>query len=228
MGERKDLLMMRPQKCNLKGDVPPSAGSVVTGGSQPGPSGAQPISDRTIEGWHWPQPARFGRFSQQLVRRSSGKSEHPPVLLHLLSSKPEMPNGTRIVKEVIAANADVNARSSTGLTPLILACRHKHIGAMELLMSNSVMMDPVDDGGKNAACYAVMRDPDVVASEQLSCELVTLLFNARANLDEGGKIAPIVQAVQESPLLSAGCIMGSRIRCIHIQLESYLWTHVIG
>jgi ankyrin repeat protein len=119
------------------------------------------------------------------------------TLLHLLASKPEMPNGTRIVNAVIRAAADVNARSSTGLTPLMLACRHKHIGASELLMSNATKIDPVDDSGKNAACYAVCRDLDIATSDSLSCELVNLLFVAKADLDDGGKMAPIVKAVCE-------------------------------
>jgi len=119
------------------------------------------------------------------------------TLLHLLCSKPEMPNGTRIVNEVIRAAADVDARSSSGLTPLILACRHKHIGAVELLMDYQAKTDPVCDEGRNAMCYAVLRDLDIAASDRLCCELVTLLFNVRADLDAGGTTPPIVEAVKQ-------------------------------
>jgi hypothetical protein len=120
------------------------------------------------------------------------------TLLHLLASKPEMPNGTRIFNDVIKAMADVNAGSSSGLTPLILACRHKHIGAVELLMKSEVLkVGAVDDNGKNAMCYAVMRDVETPGSERLSCELVTLLYNANADLNDGGKTAPIVEAVKQ-------------------------------
>lgn len=145
-----------------------------------------------------------------LVRRliHAGASVNAPMrpesddefvsLLHVLALKPEMPNGSRIIAEIINRGANLNVRSSLGSTPLSCACLAKHIGAVEVLLEARADPSPLDDYGRKAACCAVLpAQSEGPAPEALGVEVVQLLARAGADLDDGGDVRPIVQAVRQ-------------------------------
>jgi ankyrin repeat protein len=152
-----------------------------------------------------------------LVRRliHAGASVNAPMvleyedeivtLLHVLALKPEVPNGTRIIGEIVKANADINARSSTGSTPLICASKLKHLGAVEALIAVKADAVPEDDLGGNALGYAVQLEAEEglrtkPGSEDLSCEVVKMLSSVSGvNFDNGGTgfNPPVVEAVKQ-------------------------------
>mmetsp|Transcript_27170 Transcript_27170/g.84521 ORF Transcript_27170/g.84521 Transcript_27170/m.84521 type:complete len:1158 (-) Transcript_27170:109-3582(-) len=141
-----------------------------------------------------------------LVRRliQAGASVNAPIralgddeymtLPHMLSSKPQIPNGTRILAEIVESTANPNARSSLGCTPLMLACLQKNVGAAEVLLGCGAHLDPVDDHGRTALRCCMILDPEK-PSETLSSEIARLIADYQANLDEGGSIPPITEAV---------------------------------
>lgn len=153
-----------------------------------------------------------------LVRRlvHAGASVNAPMvlesedeimtLLHVLALRPEIPNGTRIIGEIIRASVDINARSSTGLTPLMCACKHKHVGAAELLVGAQVDVAPEDDIGRTALTYAVITDlgkgHSMTEIEEVGLEVLRMLRQVGVNLDNGGRGAcpPIVEAVKQQNL----------------------------
>lgn len=137
--------------------------------------------------------------------RSEGGDEYM-TLLHVLASKPELPGGAHILAEAVKAEADLNARSSSGTTPLMCACRCKHVGAAEVLLSSDeTHLEPVDDLGYNALRYAVCvghvgrrhgLSNELKAIRAEHCrELVDLLAEAGADLGAGGNAPPILDAV---------------------------------
>lgn len=85
------------------------------------------------------------------------------TLLHLVSSRPDMPHSCEILSEIIRGKANLNARSSVGATPLARACYHKHMGAVVLLLANGADPKPMDDKGRNALVCAMMlrEEPEV-------------------------------------------------------------------
>jgi len=141
-----------------------------------------------------------------LVRRliHAGASVNAPMrpesddefmsLLHVLALKPEMPNGARIMAEVVSRGANLNVRSSLGSTPLGCACLAKHAGAVELLLAARADPAPLDDHGRRACCCAVLC---AGTSEELAVECVQLLARANCDLDQGGDLRPIVRATQQ-------------------------------
>jgi len=154
-----------------------------------------------------------------LVRRliHAGASVNAPMrpecddefmtLLHILTLKPEMPNGTRIVAEIIKTQANLNARSSLGATPLICACASKHMGAAEVLLHAKAQTNPVDDFGRNAVCCAALRQKNPRSGTDLVCaELIQALAKSGADLDDGGDAPPIVEAVNQ--------LNGEVVRCL--------------
>jgi len=144
-----------------------------------------------------------------LVRRliKAGVSVNTPVrtlqeeefitLLHVLSSRASIPNGTRVLVELLKSKANPNTRSSLGATPLVFACLHKHMGAVEVLLEFGAESVAVDDAGRTAARCAMIPDPDVPNSEELSVELAKILCEWGTDLDHGGDVSPIVEAVSQ-------------------------------
>jgi ankyrin repeat protein len=154
-----------------------------------------------------------------LVRRviHAGASVNAPLvlesqdelvtLLHVLAIRPEVPNGTRIIGEIMRQNADINARSSSGLTPLMFACKFKNLGAVEALIDAQVDVLPEDDYGRNALGYAINMTHGETnedgasnpAAEDLCIELTKLLCQAGTNCDNGGCgiASPIVESVKQ-------------------------------
>jgi ankyrin repeat protein len=144
-----------------------------------------------------------------LVRRliHAGASVNAPMrpeadeefltMLHILASKPGMPNGTRIIAEIILSRANLNARSTTGCTPLIFACEHRHLGAIEVLLDNNAQIHPVNDYGVTATSAVVLSGKDGQRQhDDIIVEVLHLLARAGANLDEGGDVPPITEAVK--------------------------------
>lgn len=117
------------------------------------------------------------------------------TLLHLLACRPCIPNGTRVLVELLKRKANPNTRSSKGSTPLIFACLHKNVGAVEVLLEFGAEVTPVDDNGRTALRCAMIPDSEVPDCEDLAVEIAELLSAAGADLDAGGDVAPIVEAV---------------------------------
>eukprot|EP00929_Paragymnodinium_shiwhaense_P018833 TRINITY_DN13038_c0_g1_i2.p1 TRINITY_DN13038_c0_g1~~TRINITY_DN13038_c0_g1_i2.p1 ORF type:complete len:1235 (+),score=315.44 TRINITY_DN13038_c0_g1_i2:38-3706(+) len=153
-----------------------------------------------------------------LVRRlvDAGVSVNAPLrplrdseymtILHILASMPVMPNGARIMAEVLHRKADVDVRSSFGSSPLIFACLHKHSGAAELLLRGGADPSCADDHSRTPARCAVINAEGMPQErhENEAVDLLTLLANWGADLDFGGTHSPqpIVEAVlQDSEVL---------------------------
>eukprot|EP00930_Biecheleria_cincta_P029080 TRINITY_DN2023_c0_g1_i1.p1 TRINITY_DN2023_c0_g1~~TRINITY_DN2023_c0_g1_i1.p1 ORF type:complete len:1370 (+),score=271.57 TRINITY_DN2023_c0_g1_i1:161-4270(+) len=128
------------------------------------------------------------------------ESEEFMTLLHILARKPHMPNCTNIVAEMVMHKASVSARSSFGTTPLSFACHSKHVGAVETLLKSHASANPIDDYGRKAPLYAVLPpwEPELCdnSDEVLTIRIIQLLSKHGADLNDGGDVIPIVQAVQ--------------------------------
>src|SRR3989442_15367603 len=57
---------------------------------------------------------------------------------------------TDIAKQLLARDADVNARDIDGATPLIVAVEHGHREFAELLLAQRADLDAKNDGGQTA------------------------------------------------------------------------------
>lgn len=160
------------------------------------------------------------RADMETLRRlvSHGASVNAPVrpdssedfmtLLHILSAKPDPPMGPVLV-EVIKMRANLNARSSTGSTPLMYACMKKNLHAIEALLLSGADELPVDDDGRSALWHGVSGVADGSATAE-ACEEVVLLFaKYEADLDQGPQKSPIAQAVDEDNLLVAEALIKS-------------------
>lgn len=147
------------------------------------------------------------RLAEKLV--ASGASVNAPLrpdndtefmcLLHVLASKPELPQCRKIMYEVIRWRANLNVRSSTGSTPLSRACIAKHIDAVEVLLEHGADPYAIDDAGHRApSCAVVLRRGQPRELEVLkSIEIVKLMAKYNVDLDEGGEVIPIVHAVRQ-------------------------------
>lgn len=128
-------------------------------------------------------------------------------LLHILASKPELPNGARIIMDIIQGKANLNVRSSLGTTPLARACLSKHVQAVEVLLDAKADVSPLDDYGCKAARCAILPSGLEGAGpeeEAKSVQVIQLLARFGANLDDGGDLSPIVEAVRA---LSSDCVL---------------------
>mmetsp|Transcript_46316 Transcript_46316/g.110241 ORF Transcript_46316/g.110241 Transcript_46316/m.110241 type:complete len:1169 (+) Transcript_46316:127-3633(+) len=148
-----------------------------------------------------------------LVRRltQAGASVNAPMraecsddfmsLLHVLAQKPQIPNGTRMMREVCRSKANLNARSTSGATPLMHACQKKHVGAIEVLLEAGADWQPVDDAGMACLQYCVaVEEENRELDERLSVELLDMMHKAGVGLNFGGKNSPITEAVIEQNL----------------------------
>jgi len=103
------------------------------------------------------------------------------TLLHVLASRPELPNGVEIIGEVIAARADLNARSSLGSTPLAYASLHRHLGAAEALLATRADVRPLDDRGHSAMdcakdVFNMSESTDGEDTDAMASRIVSLLM----------------------------------------------------
>jgi len=126
--------------------------------------------------------------------RAMGEEEYM-TLPHVLACKPEIPNGTRILAEIVESMANPNVRSSLGTTPLMFACLHKNVGSVEVLLGCGANTEPVDDHGRTAVRCCMVLAPERPRSAELSVEIAQLLAAASADLDDGGSRPPITEAV---------------------------------
>eukprot|EP00928_Gymnodinium_smaydae_P035664 TRINITY_DN25065_c0_g1_i1.p1 TRINITY_DN25065_c0_g1~~TRINITY_DN25065_c0_g1_i1.p1 ORF type:complete len:1252 (+),score=285.60 TRINITY_DN25065_c0_g1_i1:213-3968(+) len=176
-----------------------------------------------------------------LVRRliEAGASVNVPLkpygedvymnLLHILASKSEMPNCTAIIAELLHRRADVDAQTSKGTTPLIMACSARFVEAAEVLLEHGANPDVCDDFGKSALHAAILdteEGEDTAAREAVALELIELLnawgadLGIKADHDHTGLPrgkAPIVQAVtqQSEMLVNALLNMGAEADGLH-------------
>lgn len=148
------------------------------------------------------------------------------TLLHVLSSEPQLANGAEVMSEIMKRKANPNSRSTLGITPLARACLHKHLQAAEILLSNGAIADPVDDKGRNATCCAVLLEIDTNATsasrvETVSAELVSLLASKGADLDAGGEVAPLLEAIRQTNRPAVTCLLshGAKPRFLHVAVE---------
>jgi len=147
------------------------------------------------------------------------------TLLHVLSSRPELPNGKEVLSELVRQKANINARSSIGSTPLSRACLHKHVDAAQLLLHCGADTKPIDDRGRNAARCAIELVEGAASSnetlETLSGQLVALLAKSGADLDNGGEVSPLLEAIKRSnrPAVAALCEHGARPGWLHCAVE---------
>jgi len=141
------------------------------------------------------------------------------TLLHLLSSRIDHPNCVALIETIIDSEADLNARSCMGDTPLMRACLYKHLDAVEALLAHGAYVHPEDDGGLNALGYAVTTKPS--ASSEVVLQLVALLAKKGANMDDGGAKEPLLEAIRQSnnALVIALIELGAKPRFIHEAVE---------
>eukprot|EP00933_Yihiella_yeosuensis_P036762 TRINITY_DN30550_c0_g1_i1.p1 TRINITY_DN30550_c0_g1~~TRINITY_DN30550_c0_g1_i1.p1 ORF type:complete len:1390 (-),score=196.92 TRINITY_DN30550_c0_g1_i1:177-4346(-) len=157
--------------------------------------------------------------------RVTGDDEYL-TLLHILACKPQVPNGISVMIELIKLKANPNARSSMGSTPLMFACYHKHVDAVEVLMQRGADISPVDDTGVSATRHAVIvhskakslvggqqhdLDPllqkraksdhavgfTVQEAKQRSLAILDHLYAFDVDLDFGGLVSPIIEAIRQ-------------------------------
>ncbi|CAJ1373545.1 unnamed protein product [Effrenium voratum] len=130
------------------------------------------------------------------------------TLLHIIASKPDLPNGPQILFLLAQGKANPNARSTFGSTPLMFACYHKNVRIAELLLESEADPEAEDDYSKTAIRYAVSlhtedtegADAYAVLTErsERSAELVETLENHGGDLDNGGSRTPMAEAVLQS------------------------------
>lgn len=161
------------------------------------------------------------------------------TLLHVLSSRPEQMRCTEVLHEITKAKANLNARSSTGSTPLTRACLHKNVGAAELLLTCGADVKPRNDQGRDAAtcCVTLVNAPVVPAlveapsetdatsnGEERAAEILVLLAEKSADLDQktNHKNAPLLEAINHKnhPAVAALLELGAKPRFLHIAVSN--------
>lgn len=133
------------------------------------------------------------------------------TLLHVLSSRMDIPSGLQALALVIKGKANLNARSSLGCTPLARACLCRHFAAAALLLQYKADTSPVDDEGRNALFCAVLPCPPVNGCRGSSPQaghptaFVHLLADANADMNTGGRVKPLHEAIMQSsrPVVTA-------------------------
>jgi len=130
-------------------------------------------------------------------------------LLHVLALKPAMPNSGCIITEVINGGANLNVRSTFGSTPLCFACLSKHSVAVRLLLETQADPSPIDDHGRKAITCAILPIPDVASvvmsrssnlAETKALEIIQMFAQFGVNLNDGGNVSPLEQAVMQTNL----------------------------
>jgi len=161
------------------------------------------------------------------------------TLLHILASKPDLPNSARLIAEVIRMKANLDARSTSGSTPLASACFHAHCGAVEVLLDAKADPIPIDDHGRNALVCCLLSQSRASAQEAkkylsvpgkpmilediaAGVEIIGLLAKAGADLNYGGDFVPIVKAidVKEEEFVRSLIQNGAKAAGLHEALES--------
>lgn len=148
------------------------------------------------------------------------------TLLHVLSSRPDLPRGVEVMAEIARGKANLNARSSLGSTPLARACLHKHLGAAELLLELGADPSPLDDRGRSALHCAVSLEIDTTAMTATSVEstsgsLVSLIAAKIGKLDTCGNVPPLLEAIRQSnrPAVSALLRHGAKPKFLHVAVD---------
>eukprot|EP00927_Polykrikos_kofoidii_P000488 TRINITY_DN10179_c0_g1_i2.p1 TRINITY_DN10179_c0_g1~~TRINITY_DN10179_c0_g1_i2.p1 ORF type:complete len:892 (-),score=158.13 TRINITY_DN10179_c0_g1_i2:229-2904(-) len=137
------------------------------------------------------------------------------TLAHVLASKPELPNCTRILAELLHRAADVDARTTLGSTPLIYACISKHLGAAEVLLQSGADISVVDDHSQTPLVCAVSAGTihKGSVSESISCELVALLSKWGCNMNVGASRKakpPMTEAVLQGSVALVRTLLQNR------------------
>merc|ERR1739848_446783 len=103
------------------------------------------------------------------------------TLLHLVGEHLELLNAVPIFLELLRGKANLNARSSTGCTPLISACLHKNLLVAQALLDAGADVSPANDDGLDAiaASATIPRHicEAVPLAEALSSQLIHLLVD---------------------------------------------------
>lgn len=144
------------------------------------------------------------------------------TLLHFLSMRAAPTTGP-IVAEVILLKANIDARSSSGSTPLMFACRNRNLVAIEVLLLSGADELPVDDEGHSALWHGVSMGKAFSTPDAVFEAIVTLFARYGANLDEGGHVSPLAQAVMEDNLTATRALLdaGARPTCLR---EAVQWA----
>ncbi|CAD7959334.1 unnamed protein product [Amoebophrya sp. A25] len=130
------------------------------------------------------------------------------TLLGFVAARPNLPNGTELMKLLLAHGASVNALSNVGETPLFLACKCKNVPGASLLLASGARHDIIDHSGASALCAAASLPPkDSMDNEErheaslLSVELIELLLWYQADRNgqchPGAKV-PLVVAIEHN------------------------------
>jgi len=148
------------------------------------------------------------------------------TLLHVISSRADLPKSTEVLAEIVRGKANLNARSSLGATPLARACLYKHIGAAELLLQFGADPSPTDDKGRDALHCAVSLEIDTNSTnassiEDVSGSLVALLASKSADLDTGSEVPPLLEAVRQTnrPAVLSLIAHGAKPRFLHVAVD---------
>jgi len=151
-------------------------------------------------------------------------------LLHVLALKPAMPNTGSIITEVINGGANLNVRSTFGSTPLCFACLSKHSVAVRLLLEAQADPSPIDDHGRKAIACAILPIPDVASvvmsrssnlAETKALEIIQLLAQFGVNLNDGGHVSPLEQAVMQTNLAVVIQLLDAAVdpNALHVAVE---------
>lgn len=149
------------------------------------------------------------RGDRGLVQRlvAAGASVNAPIrpesddefmtLLHMLSRKPEIHNGSAMLRLVLELTANIDARSTIGATPLLYACLGKHVAAVEALLEARADVSCVDDYGRNCVGCAVQTINTNVPKEW-SVRILTALSGGGASFESTGlKYVPLLEAIKD-------------------------------
>jgi ankyrin repeat protein len=112
-------------------------------------------------------------LEQKIDIRTAENADRWNLLHRALVSVMQMPN-PQIIRRIIEAGVDVNARDRNGYTPLHFAARSKATLAIAVLLDANAEIDPVDDKGLTPLRHTLLKKP-------YSREATELLLERGAN-----------------------------------------------
>lgn len=107
------------------------------------------------------------RLSMMRRRYEGGQT-----ILHVVSKNPHLVD---LVKRLLQCGMDPNAVTSTGVTPLIIACNSVALENMEMLLAYGADPDVIAGGMFSPLSISIMKG---------SCESVRMLLDANATVNE--------------------------------------------
>ncbi len=114
-------------------------------------------------------PSGWNKFSaKERVALAKQTDDYGKTTLHYVSSVGQVGNPTNCIKMLLQWGADVDAKSSTGKTPLIYAAQSFNWNAVSLLLKLGANVNAQDDHGRTALMFAVRLNSKTMILELLS------------------------------------------------------------